>query len=146
MESTKLKIISALFVIVALTTFSSCSGQSKDKEASKQENTRVLKSYELVSAEEFKALLEKEKNPQLIDVRTPDEFEQGAIAGAVNYNYLSAVFRNQVPVINKNRPVFLYCASGGRSRMAADILKHEGGFKTIIDLKGGYPAWQKLKQ
>src|SRR5690606_22717873 len=87
MESTKLKIISALFVTIALITFSSCNGQSTGNEASKQESTRVLKPYEVVSAKEFKALLAQEKNPQLIDVRTPDEFEQGAIAGAVNYNY-----------------------------------------------------------
>lgn len=145
MESIKLKIASLVFAFIAVITVTSCNGQS-EKDTNKQENTRVLKQYELVSPAEFKALLEKEKNPQLIDVRTPDEFAQGGIQGAVNYNYLSAVFRSQVPVIDKNRPVFLYCASGGRSRMAADILKYEGGFKNIIDLKGGYAAWLKQKK
>lgn len=140
MESIKIK-ISRLTWLIICATLLACGGQSEKNEI-KQENKRVLKQYELVDLAEFKALLEQETNPQLIDVRTPEEFEQGAIEGAVNYNYLTAVFQSKVPLIDKNRPVFLYCASGGRSRMAADYLKAEGGFTSIIDLKGGYANWE----
>ncbi|NQZ42803.1 MAG: rhodanese-like domain-containing protein [Flavobacteriaceae bacterium] len=81
------------------------------------------------------------KEVQLIDVRTPAEFEAGHIEGASNFNITdSATFLEQLASLDKNKPVYLYCKLGGRSGKAAQILKKEG-FTNIFDYSGGYQDW-----
>lgn len=81
------------------------------------------------------------KDVQLVDVRTPREYELGHIDGAINYNVKdSLTFLKQISVLNKKKPVYLYCKMGGRSNKAAQILK-EKGFLTIFDYSGGYDDW-----
>jgi len=86
----------------------------------------------------------KNKEVQLIDVRTPKEYKQGAIKNAILMNFYEDNFEEQLLTLNKEKPVYLYCHSGGRSGKASKKLFHLG-FKKIYDLKGGYKAWQKTK-
>ena len=79
---------------------------------------------------------------QLIDVRTPEEFEAGHIRGAENIDFLGDDFLTAFNKLDKERPIYIYCRSGNRSAKAAAKLS-EIGFKEIIDLKGGYKAWPK---
>ncbi len=80
---------------------------------------------------------------QLIDVRTPEEFNSGNIEGAVNYNIINReVFLKQIENLDKDQPVYLYCKMGGRSNRAAQLLKQEG-FTQIFDFSGGYNDWVK---
>ncbi len=51
-------------------------------------------------------------------------------------NFMDADFKQQVEKLDKNKPVFVYCAVGGRSAKASQILK-ESGFKVIYNLQGG---------
>ena len=60
----------------------------------------------------------------VVDVRTPDEFKGGAYRGALNIPV--QVFQARMNEIPKDKPVVLYCASGGRSGMAARMLKAAG--------------------
>lgn len=86
---------------------------------------------------------ELSKNPiQLVDVRTPEEYNQGHIKNAQLINYFSKDFKKQVQQLNKNKPVYVYCKSGRRSTKAANIL-HELGFTKIYNLDGGYLNWSK---
>jgi rhodanese-related sulfurtransferase len=82
-----------------------------------------------------------EKGVQLIDVRTPEEFGSGHLAGAVNYNFNAADFAANMGKLDKNKPVMVYCAAGGRSGRAAQQLQ-QMGFKQIYDLQGGMGAWK----
>ena len=83
------------------------------------------------------------KDVQLIDVRTPEEFDSGNIDGAVNYNIINRkAFLKQIENLDKDKPVYLYCKMGGRSNRAARLLKREG-FTQIFDFSGGYNAWVK---
>jgi thioredoxin len=77
----------------------------------------------------------------LLDVRTPEEFAQGAIAGAVNMDFRSAQFDSLAGTLNKDKTIFVYCAAGGRSESTAELL-HQKGYKNVIDLKGGMIAWE----
>ena len=77
---------------------------------------------------------------QLVDVRTPEEYDAGHIEKAVNIDFLAEGFENAIQEIDKDRPVFIYCRSGGRSGQAARLMK-ELGFKKVYDLKGGFLNW-----
>ena len=62
---------------------------------------------------------EKSVNQVIIDIRTPQEFSQGHIEGAININYFDSSFLNQIGQYDKSKPVFLYCRSGNRTSSAA---------------------------
>lgn len=77
---------------------------------------------------------------QLIDVRTSDEFKSGHIKGAKNIDFFSANFISEFSKLDKEKPVYIYCRSGSRSRQSANKLIAMG-FKEIYDLRGGFMAW-----
>lgn len=79
---------------------------------------------------------------QLIDVRTPDEWSRGHIEGALHIDWFSDDFKAQVEKLDKNAPVRLYCAAGGRSEEAREMLRGMG-FRDVLDLDGGIGAWKK---
>lgn len=78
---------------------------------------------------------------QLLDVRTPEEFSEGHIANAINIDVTADDFDAKVVSLDKEKPVMVYCKSGGRSAKASARLK-ELGFKTITDLEGGITNWK----
>ena len=84
----------------------------------------------------------KQPNIQLIDVRTPAEYAEGHIANSKNINITGEDFDEQVALLNKSKPVMLYCKSGMRSAKASLRLK-ELGFENITDLEGGFNNWSE---
>ena len=93
-----------------------------------------------VEVEKFAALIEKEEG-QVLDVRTPDEWESGVIKGAIKINFYDSDFKNQIEKLDKGKAVLVYCKSGGRSAKAAEQLKEEG-FQEIYNLLGGIIIWR----
>ena len=81
------------------------------------------------------------KDVQLVDVRTPMEYNNGHIDDAVNFDVNGTSFLKQIKTLDKEKPVYLYCKMGGRSNRAAEILK-SNGFKKIFDYTGGYDDWR----
>ncbi len=79
---------------------------------------------------------------QLVDVRTPEEFASGHLENAVNINFYSDDFKDRINELDKEKEVYLYCRSGGRSAKAAKDLEAMG-FKKVYDLEGGILKWQK---
>lgn len=71
---------------------------------------------------------------RVVDVRTPDEFADGAYPGAVNIP-LAALLARLPELEPKDRPVVLYCASGARSAQAARLLK-QAGFVDVVNAGG----------
>ncbi|HRP60147.1 MAG TPA: rhodanese-like domain-containing protein [Vicingus sp.] len=92
-----------------------------------------------VDASTFKELINQPGT--ILDVRTPDEWADGIIAGAEKINFYNDNFTQQIEKLDKTTPVYLYCRSGGRSANAADILK-EKGFTKVYNLDGGITSWQ----
>lgn len=80
-------------------------------------------------------------NVQLVDVRTPEEFSEGHLENAINIDVTADDFDAKVASLDKEKPVMVYCKSGGRSAKASARLK-ELGFKTITDLEGGITNWK----
>ena len=83
-------------------------------------------------------------NLVLLDVRTPEEYAGGFIEGARNLDYFGSDFEKELAKFNKEIPVYVYCASGGRSEAAAeDLIKKS--LKKVYNLAGGIEAWQDEK-
>ena len=75
-----------------------------------------------VSIDEFEKLLSLTKNRQLIDVRTDEEFQSGHLKNALNIDINSSDFEPKIKALDKTKPVFVYCLSGGRSSSAAGFM------------------------
>ena len=102
------------------------------------------KEYTDLDADAFEAYIthHKEQGLQLIDVRTPEEYAGGTIPGAVMIDVKDNAFAaNAEAKLDKDNPVAVFCRSGRRSAAAASILT-EKGFKTVVNLTGGFLAWQ----
>ncbi len=83
------------------------------------------------------------KDVQLVDVRTPGEYNAGHIDDAVNFDLSDrTTFMKQIETLDKDQPVYLYCLVGSRSAYAAKILRSKG-FTQIFDYSGGYNDWIK---
>ena len=76
----------------------------------------------------------------LLDVRTPGEFGERHLAGALNIDYNGADFDARIEKLDKAQPVYVYCLSGGRSAAAAQTLT-EMGFTKVYEMKGGISRW-----
>jgi rhodanese-related sulfurtransferase/rubrerythrin len=74
----------------------------------------------------------------ILDVRQPVEYEAGHIPGALLMPLPEIT--DHLQRIDRTKPVMVYCASGGRSRMAAQLLSGQG-FNPIINVAGGFNAW-----
>ena len=94
-----------------------------------------------LSASEFQSEIKSAEAGQILDVRTVDEYNKGHIEGAVLANISSNLFLEVTNKLDKSKPVYVYCLSGGRSGEAANQLQ-QMGFKSVINLSGGMLAWQ----
>jgi rhodanese-related sulfurtransferase len=87
----------------------------------------------------FAQELEKQKG-LVLDVRTPGEVSKGKLVGASVIDFNAEGFERKVALIARDKPVFVYCASGGRSGRAAELMA-KLGFTKVSNLAGGYRAW-----
>ncbi len=102
----------------------------------------ALVSFATVGVEEFQTFI-ADDYVQLLDVRTPEEFAEGHIVGAVLIDVNEQDFMDKaMSVLDMRRPVAVYCRSGRRSARAASMLANQG-FK-VTNLNGGVLAWQDL--
>jgi len=83
-----------------------------------------------------------QKNIQLLDVRTAEEYRSGHIAQALQADWNNKEqFKSRVQHIDKSKPVYVYCAAGGRSKQAADWFR-SNGYTQVYDLGGGFVKWK----
>jgi thioredoxin len=116
-----------LSLIILSFLFISCQGQSS-------------KSVQTIDVKLFAEKLKSTENPQLVDVRTPEEYRSEHISNAVNVNWNGSDFVTKVNTYDKSKAIFVYCKVGGRSGQAAAKLA-ELGFKEVYNLEGGIMKW-----
>lgn len=96
---------------------------------------------EVIGVANFASGIQNDRGAQLLDVRTPAEYDLGTIPGSIHINYFDENFREQLEAqLDKKKPVYVFCRSGNRSNKAAVIMR-EMGFKKVYDLDGGWLAW-----
>lgn len=99
--------------------------------------------YTVLSPEDFKSRLTTSNDFILVDVRTPKEFEEGHIEGALNIDFLNpAAFDEGAAQLDLDKTLMIYCRSGKRSQKASEKLKAMG-FREIYDLEGGFRNWEQ---
>jgi len=104
------------------------------------EITPILKD---ITAQEASDLIQQNKgNPdfQIIDVRTPEEFNDGHIENAILIDFYSEDFRDEIARLDREKTYFVYCRSGNRSGQTIDILS-ELGFQEVYHLSAGIREW-----
>lgn len=91
-----------------------------------------------LNLDDFVSKIKATPNAQLIDVRSPGEWAQGKIASSNLISVADSKFVEQASKLDKTKPVFVYCAVGGRSSKASEILE-KAGFTKVYNLSGaGY--------
>ena len=116
-------------VLVAILSLASCNQANKNQQK------------ELLSPTEFSKKISETTLAQIVDVRTPDEFGKGHLTHALNYDWNGSNFESEISGLDKNKPVFVYCLSGGRSGSAASKMRSDG-FKEVYELEGGIIKWR----
>ena len=97
--------------------------------------------YKDLDVKEFAQYI-KQKDIQLLDVRTREEYDAEHLAGAVNVDWMGADFMPKVErIIDKSRPVAIYCRSGRRSDEAGHAMASQG--YDVANLLGGILAWME---
>ncbi|MET3025761.1 thioredoxin domain-containing protein [Flavobacterium sp. UW10123] len=93
-----------------------------------------------LSLDLFYSKIKSQKNPQIVDARTPEEFALNHIEGAVNFNLQSENYAQSVAKLDKSKPVFIYSIGAGRSvTLEKELLKN--GFSEAYSLEGGIANW-----
>ena len=78
----------------------------------------------------------------ILDVRTPEEFSSGHLEDAVNINYYSINFQNDLAKLDKTKTYLIYCRSGSRSGRSLNLMK-QLGFIRVYNVSGGILQWEK---
>lgn len=94
-----------------------------------------------LSASEFADKIKELPTAPILDVRTPDEFSKGHLQNALNYDWNGSEFEKKIASLDKSKPVFVYCLSGGRSSSAANKMRSDG-FTHVYEMDGGIIKWR----
>ena len=95
-----------------------------------------------VTPDQAEKLLKEKKDIVVLDVRTPEEFKSGHIAGAKNVDFQSEDFKKQVAALDKSKTYLVHCAAGGRSSRALEVLDKDK-FSHVYHMNGGFSAWKE---
>ncbi|MBL0064757.1 MAG: rhodanese-like domain-containing protein [Bacteroidetes bacterium] len=106
-----------------------------------QQGTKSNNEINTVSATDFKSLVDQQSGI-ILDVRTPEEFAEGHIPGAINMDVNGPNFKDEVGKLDKGKAYEVYCRSGKRSLKASEMMQSEG-FTKVTNLDGGIMGWQE---
>lgn len=124
----------AVFCLSAI-MLTSCGNNNTDEVQTNMNNT-----YEQISGEQAKALMDSEKDYVIIDARTQEEFDGGHIPGAVLIPEYEIAQRAEDELPDKNQLILVYCRSGRRSKIASQALVDLG--YTNVKEFGGIIDWE----
>lgn len=125
------KIIGLMLLISLLTALAAC--------ATPAPTPSPAPSFTTINAKQGAALMQQEDKYFLVDVRTPDEFSQGHIEGALNIPDYELAAKAPMQITDKGAVIIVYCRSGRRSAAAAQGLASLG-YTRVYDM-GGIIDW-----
>lgn len=126
------------FLIVPLVLLNGCLSPEDSSP-----NNQII---EDITLEEAFALMEDnryDENFVIIDVRTPEEYADGYIEKAINLDYYSETFADELDQLDKEKTYLIYCRTDRRSGEALDIMA-ELGFREVYNMLGGIVQWEEV--
>ncbi|MCL1599573.1 MAG: rhodanese-like domain-containing protein [Actinomycetia bacterium] len=85
-------------------------------------------------------IIVQETDEVVLDIRTPEEFGQGIIEGAINIDFYASDFADQLDTLDKDAHYVVYCRSGNRSGQARSTFE-KLGFTNVTEIEGGIANW-----
>jgi len=130
-------------VSYSLTVMMVCISVLSCNEATSQKEVSSIAQREVVTVVDVNTFEKEAMAPgaQLVDVRRDNEWERGHLENAKHFEMNNPSWQAQIETLDKDKPVYVYCAKGGRSARCAQQLK-EAGFTRIYDLEGGINNWK----
>ncbi len=133
-----------IIAITSLATLSACSkAETAQPDAAVTTQVHEMKVTH-VDAKQASELIAGRPDLVVLDVRTPGEFAQGHIEGAVNIDFKNADFATRLTELDLGQDYLIHCRSGGRSTRSLEVFK-KVGFKHIIHMDGGIIGWNKAQ-
>jgi rhodanese-related sulfurtransferase len=132
-----------MLLIVSLTLFSGCSGNSDTENTTTDTTKHSINNslgYEQISGEQAKQIMDTETDFIIIDARTEEEFSEGHIEGAILIPEYEIGERAEKELPDKDKLILVYCRSGRRSKIASQSLADLG--YTNVKEFGGIIDWQ----
>jgi rhodanese-related sulfurtransferase len=141
-ESTMKILVSLLVMCICIVMVSGC-GQQLTKQEVMGPNAKYF-SVDILPPKDAFDLIQKNKgnsNFVILDIRTPEEFRDGHIEGAVNVDFRSEKFGTEIDRFDKNKTYLVYCRTGNRSHDALNLMGPLG-FRSIVRLAGDINGWK----
>ena len=97
-----------------------------------------------INSKEVSTMLQKDTKLVVLDVRTPEEFNEGHIKGAINIDIKQPDALNKIDKLDHNVKYIVHCRTNHRSKIAADHMV-QNGFKTVYQMMDGITGWNENK-
>lgn len=123
-----------ILALVLIGLLNACNLTSTEQSTSASENG-------LISVTNAQKRMNDNPTLTIVDVRTPEEYSQGHIEKAHNIDWNSNSFENKIDGFERDKPILVYCLSGGRSAAAAEKMR-SFGFTKVLELENGMMAWR----
>lgn len=130
----KLILLSKCLLIFLVILLLNCNNEKK--------NEQIIRNITPAEADSLIRVNENNPNFVIIDVCTPEEYSEEHLKDAVNLNFCSSDFIDNLKKLDKNKTYLVYCGIGKRSQKSVDIMK-ELGFKRVYNLLGGITHWRE---
>jgi len=97
-----------------------------------------------VNSKQASVLIQKDSKLIVLDVRTPEEFKEGHIKGAINIDIRQEDAFSKIDKLNRNAKYLVYCRTNHRSGMAVSHMM-QSGFRNVTQMMDGFPGWAANK-
>ncbi|MDM1072939.1 rhodanese-like domain-containing protein [Empedobacter brevis] len=128
--------ILGIALLTGLLFLSSCANQSPNIEGKQAKQEEILSTLDNASEVNL-----KNKKNILLDVRTPEEFAEGHVPGAINIDVKNSSFEKEIQKLDPKKNYYIYCKSGVRAKLATEKMQ-EKGFKNAKNFKDGMSTYQ----
>ncbi len=105
------------------------------------------KEFEEIEPKEVFTILEKHRDDPdfvVMDVRTPEEYDEGHIENAYLLNFKSGSFEDELENMDKNKRYYVYCRTGRKSRKAVELMEKRG-YSEAHSVIGGIDKWKRSR-
>ena len=134
-----MKYLNIFVFAVALMFQTACNSQTQEGQAGASQEVQqpTITNHDVAS---FKEAVDGDVI--VLDVRTPEEYAGGHLDGAQSVDIYGADFKKTLESLDKSKPYYVYCHSGGRSMQACEQMLSMG-FTNVHNMEGGIRDWKK---